>query len=56
VTWLVRHVGSNGEVHETPILTTYHRRNQDEEENGFENLDVGTPSSVLSLFFFFVRG
>lgn len=41
---LVRRVGTNGEVHETPILTTYRRIHNQED---FEDLDDEYPGSLL---------
>jgi hypothetical protein len=40
---LVRRVGTNGEVHETPILTTYRRARNVEE---YEDEDELYPSSL----------
>ena len=45
MTKLVRRVGTNGELREMPIMTTYRRRRQED----FEDLDVECPSS-LSIF------
>ena len=50
VTRLVRHVGTNGEVHESLILTTYCcSRNQEE----IKDLDNEYPSLLFFVFFFF---
>ena len=46
---LVRRVGTNGEVHESLILTTY-RRSCNQEE--IEDLDNEYPSSLFLVFFF----
>ena len=51
VTRLVRCVGTNGEVHESLILTTYHRSCNQEE---IEDLDNEYPSSLFLVFFFFL--
>jgi hypothetical protein len=40
---LVRRVGTNGEVHETPILTTYRRTHIPED---FEDLEDEFPRSL----------
>jgi len=45
VTKLVRRVGTSGELHETPIMTTYRRRPQED----FEDLDVECPSALFIL-------
>ena len=66
MTRLVRHVGNNGEVHETPIMTTFHRHPPQPEEDipiattaktsnvqiqPFEDFDVGLElPSLLSVF------
>ena len=49
---LVRHVGTNGEVHKTTILTTYYRhshRDRDNQED-FEDLD----DEYLGLLFLYI--
>jgi hypothetical protein len=46
VTRLVRRVGTNGEIHETPILTTYHRKRNQEE------FEVLSDDEFMSFFFF----
>jgi hypothetical protein len=42
VTKLVRRVGTDGELHETPLMTTYHRRPQ-------ENIPVATTAQTPSV-------
>lgn len=49
VTKLVRRVGANGELHETPIMTTYRRHREPQED--VEDLDVEYPS-LLSIYSF----
>ena len=51
VTRLVHRVGTNGEVHESPILTTYHCSCNQEE---IEDLDNEYPSLLFLVFFFFL--
>ena len=48
MTKLVRRVGTNGELREMPIMTTYRRRRQED----FEDLDIERPSalSIFSVF------
>ena len=50
MTRLVHRVGTNGEVHDTPILTTYRRVHKSAGEADFEEMDVES-ASRSSLFF-----
>ena len=55
MTRLVHHVGTNGEVHDTPILTTYHHSHQSPGDADFEDMDDESTSpsffhSFWSLF------
>jgi hypothetical protein len=45
---LVHRVGPNGEIHESPILTTYRRSRT---QVNFEGLDEESPSSLSSFYF-----
>ena len=51
MTRLVHHVGTNGEVHDTPILTTYRRVPKSAGEADFEEMDVECTSSRSSILF-----
>jgi hypothetical protein len=52
---LVHRVGKNGEVHETPILTTYRRTQNEEEYKDLDDVFTGTLSIIYTLFFFNAR-
>ena len=51
MTRLVHHVGTNREVHDTPILTTYRRVPKSAGEADFEEMDVECTSSRSSILF-----
>ena len=51
MTRLVHRVGTNGEVHDTPILTTYRRVPKSAGEADFEEMDVECTSSRSSILF-----